>query len=135
LNAFIEQLKFKITSMDYLIIALQCIVAFSILNVWLLQYNKPTQWRGGNAKTIIEEFKVYGLPVWMCYVVGILKVGLAIGLLVSIWLTEIRQPAALGLAILLTGSILVHLKINDPLKKSFPAFLFLCLCLFIVFSS
>ncbi|MFT7071198.1 DoxX family protein [Patiriisocius sp. Uisw_017] len=121
--------------MDYLIIALQCIVAFSILNVWLLQYNKPTQWRGGNAKTIIEEFKVYGLPVWMCYVVGILKVGLAIGLLVSIWLTEIRQPAALGLAILLTGSILVHLKINDPLKKSFPAFLFLCLCLFIVFSS
>ena len=49
--------------MNYFIIALQCIVAVSILNVWLVQNKKPTQWRGGNAKTIIEEFEVYGLKV------------------------------------------------------------------------
>lgn len=119
--------------MNYLIIALQCIVAFSILNVWLIQNKKPTRWRGGDAKTIIEEFKVYGLPIWMCYVVGALKVLLAVGLLVAIWIPELKIPCALGLAFLLTGSIIMHLKISDPLFKSFPAFLFLVLCLLIAF--
>ena len=119
--------------MNYFIIALQCIVAFSILNVWLLQNKKATQWRGGEAKTIIEEFKVYGLPVWLCYVVGTLKVLLALGLLAAIWYPELKQPSALALAALLLGSIIMHLKIKDPLKKSFPAFLFLVMCLVIAF--
>lgn len=119
--------------MNYLLIALQCIVAFSILNVWLVQNKKATPWRGGNATTIIEEFKVYGLPVWMCYVVGTLKVIFAIGLFAAIWVPELRQISALGLAALLIGSIAMHIKINDPLKKSFPAFLFLCMCLIIAF--
>lgn len=119
--------------MNYFIIILQVIVGLSILNVWLLQKNKPTKWRGGNAKTIVEEFQAYGLPVWMCYVVGTLKVALALALLAAIIYPELRQPAALGLAILLSGSILMHLKIKDPLMKSFPAFLFLTMCLIIVF--
>ncbi len=119
--------------MNYFNYALQCIVAFSLLNVWLVQNKKATQWRGGNAKTIIEEFKVYGLPVWMCYVVGTLKVLLALGLLAAIWYPELKQASALGLSALLLGSIAMHLKINDPLKKSFPAFLFLCMCLYLAF--
>jgi len=119
--------------MNYFIIALQCIVAISILNVWLVQNKKPTQWRGGNAKTLIEEFKVYGLPVWSCYIIGTLKVVLALGLLAAIWYPELAQPSALGLALLLLGSIIMHLKIKDPLKKSFPAVLFLIMCLYIAF--
>jgi len=119
--------------MNYITIALQFIVAISILNVWLIQKNKATQWRGGDATTIIEEFKVYGLPVWMCYVIGILKVLLALGLIAAIWYPELRQPSALGLAILLLGSIIMHLKIKDPLKKSIPAFLFFIMCLYIAF--
>jgi len=119
--------------MNYFVIALQCIVAISILNVWLIQNKKATQWRGGDATTIIEEFKEYGLPVWMCYVVGTLKVILALGLIAAIWYPELRLPSALGLAILLLGSITMHLKIKDPLKKSFPAFLFLMMCLYIAF--
>lgn len=119
--------------MDYFIIALQCIVAFSILNVWLIQNKKTTQWRGGDASTLIGEFKVYGLPVWSCYVIGTLKVVLALGLLAAIWYPVLKQPSALGLAFLLLGSIVMHLKIKDPLKKSFPAFLFLIMCLYIAF--
>lgn len=119
--------------MDYISIVLQCIVALSILNVWLIQNKKNTQWRGGNATTIIEEFKVYGLPVWSCYVIGTLKVLFAIGLLVAIWYPELKQVCALGLALLLLGSIVMHLKIQDPLKKSLPAFLFLIMCLYIAF--
>jgi hypothetical protein len=119
--------------MNYFVLILKLIVALSLLNVWLIQKDKPTKWRGGNAQNIKEEFEAYGLPLWMCYLVGSLKVGLALVLIASIWMPEWSQPAALGLAGLLTGSVLMHFKISDPLYKSFPAFLFLCICLAIAF--
>lgn len=119
--------------MYYTIIILKCIVAVSILNVWLIQYNKPTKWRGGSAATIFEEFNEYGLAPWMCYVVGVFKVLLAVGLLVSIWYPDIEFKAALGLAILLSGSVIMHMKIKDPLYKSFPAALFLVMCVLIMY--
>ncbi len=121
--------------MEYVIIALQVIVGLSILNVWLLRGQKSTQWRGGGASSIFEEFKVYGLPQWSVYVVGTLKVILAILLIVGIWYPELRSPAAGGLAILLAGSVSMHIKIGDPLIKSFPAALFLAMCLVIVFAA
>ena len=39
----------------YIIIGLKIIIGISILNVWLIQSNKHTKWRGGNATTIEEE--------------------------------------------------------------------------------
>jgi len=119
--------------MEYVSIALQLIIGLSILNVWLIQYNKDTQWRGGSATTIKEEFAVYGLPSWSLYVIGFLKVTLAIALICGIWFPELIKPAAIGLAFLLAGSVLMHIKIKDPFKKSFPALLFLVLCLVLVF--
>jgi len=119
--------------MEYVLIALQLIVALSLLNVWLIQSGKPTKWRGGNAKNIVEEFKVYGLPIWMCYLIGILKVAGALMLIAAIWIPEVLKPAAIGLAVLLFGSIIMHFKIKDPLYKSFPAFMFLLICLFLAF--
>ena len=119
--------------MEYFNIALRLIVGLSILNVWLIQYNKPTQWRGGKATTIKGEFEVYGLPIWSLYLIGFLKVLLAILLISSIWFPSLLQPAALGLALLLSGSVLMHLKVKDPVKKSFPAFLFLCMSLYLAF--
>lgn len=121
--------------MEYLTIALQLIVGLSILNVWLVNANKTTQWRGGNATNIQEEFKAYGLPEWSCYLIGFFKVALAIALIAAIWFPMLLQPAAMGLGLLLTGSILMHLKIKDPIKKSFPAFLFLCMCGYLAFLS
>lgn len=119
--------------MDYLIIALQLIVGFSILNVWLVQNKKNTRWRGGDATTIVEEFKAYGLPEWSVYVVGTIKVVLAVLLIAAIWFPALKFPAACGLAFMLAGSIVMHLKISDPLFKSFPAALFLAMCLVIAF--
>ncbi len=121
--------------MEYFNYVLQLIVGLSLLNVWLLQYNKSTQWRGGNAKTILEEFKVYGLPGWSCYVIGFLKVTGAIGLIAAIWFPILLTPCAIGLAILLAGSVVMHFKINDPLKKSFPAFLFLSMCVYLALAN
>ena len=121
--------------MDYLIILLQVIVGLSILNVWLLQREKATRWRGGDATTIFEEFHVYGLPTWSVYVIGILKVILALALLAGIWYEGLIFPAATGLAILLAGSVVMHLKIGDPLLKSFPAALFLTMCLVLAYAT
>ena len=119
--------------MEYFIIVCKVIVALSLLNVWLIQKDKATKWRGGDATTIVEEFEAYGLPKWSCYIIGFLKVTLALILLASIGLPYLENPAAAGLAILLLGSIVMHIKISDPLYKSFPAFLFLILCVFIYF--
>lgn len=119
--------------MHYVIIILQLIVGLSLLNVWVVQFHKPTRWRGGCAANIIEEFDAYGLPLWSCYVIGTLKVLLASLLIVAIWLQFLLVPVALALSFLLLGSVAMHLKIKDPLYKSFPALLFLIMCLFIAF--
>jgi hypothetical protein len=121
--------------MDYLIIALQVTVGLSILNVWLLQNKKATRWRGGDATTITEEFQVYGLPAWFVYVIGTLKVILAILLMAGIWYPALKFPAAIGLAALLAGSVVMHFKVKDPLIKSFPAALFLLMCLVVAYAS
>jgi len=117
--------------MEYLIIALKLIVGLSILNVWLVRSKKSTQWRGGEANNIVEEFKAYGLPIWFMWTVGTLKVALAILLLVSIIYSQIEPIAAFGIAFLMLGAVFMHMKIGDPLKKSFPAFTFLVFSLVI----
>ena len=73
---------------------LQVIVALGLLNVWLLRAGKATRYRGGNATSIREEFTAYGLPVGVMYVVGGLKVMIAVALLVGIWRPVLVTPAA-----------------------------------------
>jgi hypothetical protein len=115
--------------MEYIIIALKLIVGLSILNVWLVRGSKSTQWRGGEASNIREEFKAYGLPAWFMYTIGTLKVGLAVLLLASIFYSGVEQIAAYGITFLMLGAVSMHLKIGDPFKKSLPAFSFLVLSL------
>ncbi|MBT5289559.1 DoxX family protein [Flavobacteriaceae bacterium] len=119
----------------YIIIGLKIIIGISILNVWLIQSNKHTKWRGGNATTIIEEFNVYGLSKSFYVAIYILKVSLAILLLASIQFDVLTLVSSLGLALLLLGSILMHVKVKDAWYKSFPAFLFMLMNLVIAFLS
>ena len=114
-------------TMTYLEIILKFVIGLSILNVWLLRYGKATQWRGGVAQNMKEEFANYGLPAWLMYVIGTLKVILATSLIASIWYGEIERNAAMGIAALMLGAIFMHIKIGDPLKKSLPAATFLIL--------
>ena len=118
---------------EYIIIGLKLIVGLSILNVWLIQPNKPSKWRGGDATTITEEFSVYGLSKTFFYIVFAVKVGLAILLLVSIKYDVFSLYSSIGLAALLGGSIAMHLKVKDALFKSFPAFLFMIMNLIIAY--
>jgi uncharacterized membrane protein YphA (DoxX/SURF4 family) len=119
--------------MASIITILQVIIALGIFNVWFLRYGKPTGWRGGNAKNMKEEFAVYGLPGWFVGVVGFLKVLFAILLLVGIWYPGVVMPAALGIAVLMLGAVIMHIKVKDPIKKSFPALTMLVLSIVVAF--
>jgi hypothetical protein len=118
---------------EYIIVVLKIIVGVSIINVWLIQPNKPTNWRGGDATTIVEEFSVYGLSKIFYKLVFVVKVGLAILLLLSIKYDFLTLYSSVGLAALLLGSIVMHFKVKDPLMKSFPAILFMIMNLTIAY--
>jgi hypothetical protein len=105
----------------------QIIIALGIFNVWLLRYNRATDYRGGSAKNMPGEFAAYGLPFWFMCAIGILKVLLAIALLVGIWIPALVVPAATAMAILMVGAVAVHLKVGDPIKRAAPAALMLVL--------
>jgi len=47
--------------MDIIALIFQIIVPLGIFNVWLLRIGKTTSYRGGDARTLKEEFAVYGL--------------------------------------------------------------------------
>jgi hypothetical protein len=103
---------------------LQIILAVGLINVWLVRFKKSTAYRGGSAQTLSDEFAVYGLPKWFMYIVGSLKIIIAIVLLVSA-ITPIFfwfAVYALGvLVVLMIGAVAMHIKVRDPLMKALPA--------------
>lgn len=108
-------------------VVIQVIIALGIYNVWLLRFGKATEWRGGTAKNMKEEFEAYGLPSWFMSLVGFLKLLLATLLVVGVWYQPVVRPAASGMVVLMLGAISMHFKVKDPLKRSFPAFIMLVL--------
>lgn len=114
--------------MEILKIILQLVVGLGILNVWLLRFNKDTSYRGGDASSMKEEFKTYGLPERFIYIVGFIKVTLAIMLIAGIWIESLVFPAAIGMAIMMLGAIIMHLKIKDSLRQTLPALSLLVIC-------
>ena len=114
---------------EYFKITAQIVIALSIYNVWFLRFNKPTKYRGKNAKSMKDEFISYGLPGNFVWIIGVLKVTLATFLLVGIIYNEFTFPAAAGMAILMAGAISMHIKVKDDMIKSLPAAIFLALSL------
>lgn len=113
--------------MNYLELILKLVIGLSILNVWLVRSKRKTPFRGGTSSNITEEFKAYGLPSWFMVVIGTIKVALSLALIISIWYPMFEMISSLGIAGLMAGAIVMHFKIGDPIKKAFPAFLFLIL--------
>ena len=115
-----------------ILIVFQAVIGLSVLRVWLLNFNKPTKWRAGNAISMREEFEVYGLPDWTLYMVGLLKVAFSVGLLAGIWLPELVVTSAAGIAFFMFFAILMHIRVKDPIVKSIPAITFLTLSILII---
>ena len=118
--------------MLYLRIVLQLIVALGVLNVWLLRADKPSAYRGCNARNLREEFPAYGLPAASMYLVGAIKILLALALIAGLWFPLLVRPAAIGMGLMMLGAVAMHLKIKDPLQKSVPAAGVALLCALIV---
>ncbi|MDG2305493.1 MAG: DoxX family protein [Candidatus Binatia bacterium] len=108
-----------------LCVALQSLVGLGLLNVWIVRARSSTAYRGGDALSLREEFAAYGLPEWFFYLVGFLKVGSALALLIGIWVTPLVLPGASVVAGLMVGALVMHAKVGDPWVKSAPAFLML----------
>ena len=104
---------------------LQLVVGLGLLNVWLVRPGSATEYRGGDAKTLKEEFQAYGLPDFVFYVVGVLKVGAGLVLVAGVWLDLPVRNAAGVVALLMVGALTMHLKVRDAPKRSLPAALML----------
>jgi len=115
--------------MDLLRIVLQVVVGIGILNVWLIRANWATGYRGGNAKTLKEEFAAYGLPVWFFYLIGTLKILCALAVLAGIWFHPLATLGGAGLSVLMAGAFAMHLKVKDPLGKAIPSLAMLAMAL------
>jgi uncharacterized membrane protein YphA (DoxX/SURF4 family) len=113
--------------MDTVVLIIQVIIALGIYNVWLVRFGKATNWRGGTAQNLKEEFAVYGLPGWAVWAVGFLKLLSATLLIVGIWFPIVTKPAAVVMAVLMLGAVTMHFKVKDPPKRALPAFTMLVL--------
>ena len=118
-----------------LYVCVSLFVSILVANVWLFRFNKETPYRGGTAKSMIEEFAVYGLDINIMYLIGSLKIIASIGLIIGLLKTKISVYSSLLMAILMTGAIYFHFKISDPAIKYLPSVLMLFCSIFIYFSS
>ncbi len=114
---------------------LQILLALGLLNVWLVRARSATAYRGGDARSLKEEFAAYGLPAPVFLVVGFLKLACAVLLLVGLFLPAVVLPAACVLVALMLGALAMHVKVGDPPLKSLPAFVMLALSVTLVLLS
>ena len=113
---------------------LSLIVGLTVINVWLFRSDKSTSYRGGDANSLMEEFVVYGLGDYFL-TIGIIKVGLAVLLILSLFYKKLRMFSALGIGLMMIVAIYMHFSIGDELIKSMPASIMLLSCLIIAYSS
>lgn len=121
--------------MDSITILLQLLVAFGLLNVWVIRSNQKTPYRGSNTSSLKSEFVAYGLPSWSFYVVGFIKISSALLLLLGLWIPFLIFPAALVVSLMMCGAVCMHIKVKDPVKKFLPALIMLFFSICICFGS
>ena len=92
--------------MHPLAIFLQAFLAASIFFVWGVRY-----------QNIVAEFREFGLPDWLRDFVGIAKITCAILLLIGIDRPRAAILGSAGIAILMAGAFLTHLRVKSSFLK------------------
>jgi uncharacterized membrane protein YphA (DoxX/SURF4 family) len=115
-------------SLDTFAHVLQVIVGLGLLNVWLVRSRSATNYRGRSAMTLKQEFAAYGLPPVAYFIVGTLKVLAGVVLLASLWMPMPARLAAVVVAGLMIGALVMHAKVKDPMLKFVPAAAMLAMC-------
>ena len=118
---------------SFIVSGISVVIALGLINVWVVRSGRATAYRGGSAQTMKEEFAAYGLPAWAVYVVGTLKLSIALVLLARVVAPSMGRllptGALLLLVVLMLGALSMHIKVKDPLRKSPPALGMLALTL------
>ena len=96
------------------------ILSISLFFVWVVRY-----------ENMVEEFKGYNYPYWFRDFTGILM--LSFSAMVMKNKTELIILGCLGIIIQMLGALWTHYMVQNPLRKTIPAFAVLGLCIFIVF--
>jgi len=96
------------------------ILSISIFYVWVVRY-----------KNITEEFKGYNYPFWFRDFTGILMLSFSAMIMKN--KTELIILGCLGIIIQMLGALWTHYMVQNPLRRTIPAFAVLGLCLFIVY--
>lgn len=101
----------------------QLIVAASVTYVWTFCL-----------KTLIQEFKQFGLSPQIRSIVGVVKIALATMLVMAVWYpTPVLWPAMI-MGLLMVAAQYFHFKGKTPILKRIPSMVLLVLCVFITLS-
>lgn len=85
-------------------------------------------------KTLVKEFKQFGLSEQTRSIIGTIKIALATLLAMAVWYpTPILEPAVL-MGLLMVAAQYFHYKGKTPLVKRAPSLVMLVLCVFIALS-
>lgn len=119
--------------MQWFLTLSQVFIACAMLDVWLIRYNRPGVFRGGSARTMAEEFRVYGLPDGFRNFIRVSKLTAGALMIAGIWLPILAVIAGVVLAVLMAGAVTMHLKVKDPLYKALPSSTFLILSILVAY--
>ncbi|MDG1053092.1 MAG: DoxX family protein [Flavobacteriaceae bacterium] len=108
------------------------LVSGTVFNVWLLNMDQASPYRGSAAPNLKEEFLAYGLSENIFYFIGGIKLLAALALFFGLRIKQTVLPSAQIIAVLMIGAIGMHFKVADPLLRSVPAIGMLAMCLIIV---
>ena len=108
------------THINALLTLCKTILSISIFFLWVVRY-----------KNMKEEFKGYNYPYWFRDFTGILM--LSFSAMIMNNKTELIILGCLGLIVQMLGALWTHYMVQNPLKKTIPAFAVLGICLFILY--
>ena len=109
-------------------------IAIAIIYAWTYSYNRPSKFRGGDAKNMVEEFAVYGFPSWVVPIVRVVKLSLAVCLLLGYAFPVLVKPTAIALTFIMLVAVMMHLKMRrESLVKLLLAYLLVSFSVFLVF--
>ena len=125
---------FRPDAMDALIGPIfQVYIILGIFYAWTIGFNRESKFRAGKARSMKEEFLVYGLPGWALYLVGAVKLVLAAFLFTGFFLPSLVKPASGLLCVIMAIAVFMHLRIReDRLIKALPAYYLFCSSFFLL---
>ena len=108
--------------MEMWVAVLQVVIFVSIWVVWVFRF-----------ENIVVEFRYFGYSPLFRNFIGATKLSLAALLIAGIRYPNLAFFAANGIAALMVGAQITHLRVKNPLSKFVPSFVLLLLCLTVAY--